>query len=121
MTLHGEYFYGNRVSEEGRKYGYLDYGTLAKAFNHVMDNGLMEKTDGIIGYWEPISGNLEDEDGNYTEIFQWFIVDDKGREILEEAGEILYENEELGITLWGVTHWGTAWDYVLTNVKINQD
>ena len=37
-----------------------------------------------------------------------------------DTDEILYENEELGITLWGVTHWGTSWDYVLTNIPINQ-
>ena len=124
MTLHTDYFYGNQVSEEGRKYGYLDYGTLAKAFNHVMANGLISKTYGI-GEWLPVDGhsewdNMGEDETEPAEIFQWFIVDDAGREILMDTDEILYENEELGITLWGVTHWGTSWDYVLTNIKINQ-
>ena len=38
--------------------------------------------------------------------------------VREEAGEILFYNEHLGLTVWGVTHFGTSWDYVLTNIKI---
>lgn len=119
MTLHTKYFYGNEVSEEGQKYNRLDYGTLAKAFSHVMANDLMSKTADI-GYWEIINGSDYDEESDtYNEVFQWFIVGDDGREILMDTDEILYENAELGITLWGVTHWGTSWDYVLTDIPIN--
>ena len=28
-------------------------------------------------------------------------------------------NETLDIWLWGVTHYGTSWDYVLTNIRCN--
>lgn len=63
----------------------------------------------------------EDED-NYPEISQWFIISDNGAEILTEyTNEIVYYNEELDMYVWGVTHWGTAWDYVLTDIKIELD
>lgn len=43
----------------------------------------------------------------------------EGAEILQRAEEIVYYNETLDIYLWGVTHWGTSWDYVLTNIKLD--
>lgn len=54
-----------------------------------------------------------EESGNTPEIFQWYIVDRQGAELLEEVDEPLWYNEKLDIYLWGVTHWGTSWDYVL--------
>ena len=119
MKLHSKYFYGNEVSEEGQKYNRLDYATLAKAFNHVMANDIINKT-AEIGEWELYSGSDYDEENNtHEEIFQWFIVDDNGARILEECNEIVYYNYELDMYVWGVTHWGTSWDYVLTDVPIN--
>ena len=57
----------------------------------------------------------------YHDIFQYYIVSDNGAEILAEAGEIVFYNEELDIYVWGVTHYGTAWDYVLTNIEITEE
>lgn len=54
---------------------------------------------------------------HYKDIYQWYIVDENGARICEEFNEIVYYNEKLDMYLWGVTHWGTSWDYVLTNIK----
>ena len=160
MTLKSVYFYGNKVSEYGIKNGYVDYATLAKAFDAVLNNNIMEQTADL-GYWEQVSGmidnseeideireqieeleeqiteeqdeetsrkieeleeqieELEREQDEPGEVFQWYIVSDPGSRILEEAGEIVYYNETLDMYLWGVTHWGTSWDYVLTNIAID--
>ena len=60
---------------------------------------------------------LEEEDTTEREVFQWYIISDSGAQILEEnTNEILYYNAELDLYLWGVTHWGTSWDYVLTSI-----
>lgn len=60
---------------------------------------------------------LENEDTTNAEIYQWYIISGSGAQILEEnTNEILYYNEELDIYVWGVTHWGTSWDYVLTSI-----
>lgn len=53
-------------------------------------------------------------DAHYDEVFQWFIVSDNAVSLLEEANQIVYYNEALDMYVWGVTHWGTSWDYVLT-------
>lgn len=54
-----------------------------------------------------------------NEVFQWFIIDRNGADLCKEANEIVYYNETLDLYLWGVTHWGTSWDYVLTNIRCN--
>lgn len=173
MFVHGKYFYGNEISEYGQEHGYVDYRTLAKAFDAVLNNDIIQKTYEI-GYWEQESGfvnnteeieelqeqidsiqydidemieadesfedsekhadmlnqiqdlqdeidSLEEEQENSydTECYQYYIVSDNGAEILKEANEIVFYNEELDIYVWGVTHWGTSWDYVLTDIRCN--
>ena len=119
MFVHGKYFYGNEISEYGQEHGYVDYRTLAKAFDAVLNNDIIHNT-AEIGYWETVSGNEYDEETDtYAEIFQYFIVSDNGAEILQEAEEIVFYNETLDMYVWGVTHWGTSWDYVLTNIPLN--
>lgn len=52
-----------------------------------------------------------------AEIFQYFIIDNNGADILQHwTNEIVFYNSELDMYVWGITHFGTAWDYVLTNI-----
>lgn len=179
MKKEQKYYYGNPISEYGLENGRVDYATLAKCFNHVLNNDIMNLTYGI-GSWEQVSGiidnadeieeleekrdeledkrkdledlqeenessekenniiielkkieseidkinekieELENEQDDDREVFQWFIVDDWGARLLQqETNEIVYYNETLDMYLWGVTHYGTSWDYVLTNIAID--
>lgn len=173
MFVHGKYFYGNEISEYGQENGYVDYATLAKAFDAVLNNDIIQKTYEI-GYWEQESGMVdnteeieelqeeidsimydisemidadesfedsekhlamvskmeelqdkineleEEQENSYNEeCYQYYIVSDNGAEILKEINEIVFYNEELDMYVWGVTHFGTAWSYVLTDIKCN--
>lgn len=169
MFVHGKYFYGNEISEYGQEHGYVDYATLAKAFDAVLNNDIIEKTYDI-GYWEQESGTIDhteeieelqddinsleyeiadleeneedneekieelknkiaeleekieelEEEQDYTdEIYQYYIVSDNGARLLEEINEIVFYNEELDMYVWGVTHYGTSWSYVLTDIRCN--
>lgn len=159
MFVHGKYFYGNEISEYGQEHGRVDYATLAKAFDAVLNNEIMQKTYDI-GYWEQESGFVdnseeieelqeqieelmldnendehteeleelqdkineleEEQENSYNEeIYQYYIVSDNGAEILKEINEIVFYNEELDMYIWGVTHFGTSWSYVLTDIKCN--
>lgn len=160
MEKERKYYYGNPISEYGMQNGRVDYATLAKAFNAVLNNDIMNLTYDI-GYWEQMSGiadntdeieeleekrdeleeenennpsqileneineineqieEFENEQDNDPEVFQWFIVDDWGGHLLQEVGEIVYYNKTLDMYLWGVTHYGTSWDYVLTSIVID--
>lgn len=190
MIIHGDWFYGNEVSEYGKEHGFVDYGTLARSFNHVLNNeiiriGNFEQISGFIDNSEQIEeleeqiekieeqieeleekqeefmedieesetekeleeleieleklqkrsekmedkivelenkiSDLRQEEDYLKEIFQYYIVDDNGESILEEANEIVFYNEEFDIYIWGVTHWGTSWDYVLTDIRIEKE
>lgn len=159
MEKEKKYYYGNAISEYGMQNGYVDYRTLSKCFDAVLNNDIMNLTYDI-GYWEKVSGiidntdeieeleekrdELEEENESSPsqileneindvndriteleseqeerEVFQWFIVDDCGARLLQEANEIVYYNETLDMYLWGVTHYGTSWDHVLTSIKID--
>lgn len=162
MILAGKYFCGNEISEYGQEHNRLDYATLAKAFDAVLNNNIMQAD---FGAWEQESGfvdnsdeieelenqieeleeqitseSTEEEDEETTakideireqieeleaeqkdpdEIYQYYIVSDSGAEILKDINEIVFYNDTLDMYVWGVTHWGTSWDYVLTNVECN--
>lgn len=61
------------------------------------------------------------EDYYYPDIFQYYIIDSNGADICKEFGEIVFYNEELDMYVWGVTHYGTSWDYVLTNIPCERE
>ena len=64
---------------------------------------------------------LQEEQDEEPEIFQYYIISDEGADILKrETNEIVYYNEELDMYVWGVTHWGTSWDYVLTGIALQE-
>lgn len=64
---------------------------------------------------------LENADFYYEDIFQYFIIDYNGAELLKHCKEIVFYSDKLDCYVWGVTHFGTSWDYVMTNLKLNDD
>lgn len=120
----GKYFCGNEISAYGQEHNRLDYATFAKAFDTVLNNNIFGMGWDIGNGWELINGFEEDEEGlielDPAEVFQWFIVSDNGAQMIQDyTNEILYYHEDLGIYLWGVTHYGTSWDYVLMDIPCN--
>ena len=124
LKLAGKYFCGNEISNYGKEHGFLDYDTFSRAFDHVLNNSIFELGQGIGYGWELVNGldfdYEEEEIIEEPEVFQWYIVSDSGVQIIQDyTNEILYYHDELDIYLWGVTHWGTGWDYVLTDIPCN--
>lgn len=123
-TWKSKYFYGNEISDYGLKEGYIDYSTLAKAFDMVLNNNIMPELENKGYYFEIVNGldyDDENDDACSMEIFQYYIISDRGYEILSEfTNEIVFYNEEVDMYIWGVTHYGTSWDYVLTDIKIDK-
>lgn len=118
ITLYDGKAYGHKVSDYALEHGYLDYLTLSKIVGDmILNNYIVEET----GYenWMIDSGQEEDEDGYPYEIYQYYIITAGGARFLEEyTDEIVYYNEDLDMYLWGITHFGTSWDYVLTDIKL---
>lgn len=52
------------------------------------------------------------------EVYQTYIISQSGAEYLQDnTNEIVYYCEKLDMHLWGITHFGTSWDGVYTDVK----
>lgn len=79
-------------------------------------------------YTEPqieIGEDYDTETDEYIDIYQYFIVDFSNwtyelmTKYQEQFGKefILYYIEELNLYILGVTHFGTGWDYVLTDIE----
>ena len=108
-------FYGEPISKYGTEQGFVDYNAIANAGNLTLCNNVTK----LFQYFnfERINENETSKD---YDIFQWYIIDAWTADILQNwlPDEILYYCEELDLNLWGVTHCGTRWDYVLTPIKI---
>ena len=108
--------YGFKVSSYGLENGYLDYYTLSEIVGDCILNNYMMRYMGSLG-WELVNG--DDLDEEYREIYQWYIITEHGARFLEEhTDEIVYYHEEMDMYVWGITHFGTSWDYVLTDIKL---
>lgn len=121
IGMYGNKVFGETVSDYGLENGYLDYYTLAKIVgNRVLNNDIYLYAG--CENWELACGCEEDEDG-YLDIYQYYIVTDYGYTFLSEyTDEIVYYHQELDMYLWGITHFGTSWDYVLTDIElVNMD
>lgn len=79
---------------------------------------LQEKIDSI---QEQIEELEEEQERSYNQdIFQYFIVSDSGAKMIEQyTDDPLFYNEKLDMYVWGITHYGTSWKYVLTDIKLN--
>lgn len=83
-------------------------------------------------YSEPqkeIGEDYDTENDEYIDVYQYFIVDfsswtyDFMKKYQEQLGNefILYYIYELDMYVLGVTHFGTGWDYVLTDIEPSED
>lgn len=112
IKLYDGKIWGIKPSKYAIENGYLDYLTLAEMVGHrILNNQIISKTER--DYWELMSGDYDEE------IFQYYIISELGATILYDlTDEPIYYNEEFDLYVWGITHFGTGWDHVLTDVKI---
>lgn len=115
IKLYDGKIWGIEVSKYGLENGYLDYLTLARMVgDRILCNSII--TEGNPDDWDLVSGDYD------VGIFQYYIISELGATILYDlTDEPVYYNERFDIYVWGITHFGTGWDYVLTDVKIEGD
>lgn len=126
------------IREREEKAGRITYQTLAELVGDMilcnnMADRYAEQLELISGDdenyytidWEEISREeyeqLEEEgkevNSEPKEIYQYFIITDLGANFLQSyTNEIVFYDNELDIYVWGITHCGTSWDYVFTDI-----
>lgn len=112
----------------------ISYRALA---NRVGDMVLFNEADNIDENMQ--DSGLEngfmytDKDGNYTNdswdeenncdndkrgIYQMYAITDGGADYLKRnTSELVFYSEKMDLYFWGITHFGTSWDGVYTNIK----
>lgn len=66
-------------------------------------------------FWENCRFDVEDEEGNYMDIYQTYLTDCSESDVcfLEEHFGLLFSySERLNLYILCVDHYGTSWDYV---------
>ena len=125
MNENKKYFYGHEISSYGVEHNRVDYRTLAKCFDGVLCNDITKLFYSTINNEyneiEYYNGTDYDEENDvYEDIYQYYIISSYGAEILERyTDEIVYYLPAIDMYVWGVTHYGTDWRYVLTEIELN--
>lgn len=112
-----DHFFGKPVSIYGLTHGYIDYACLAHTGNVVLCNEMGNRYQ----YFDLICGAEVDEETNEPiEFYQYFIIDETLAKIIQDYAphETVWLDNELGVYVWGVIHFGTSWDYVLTDIPL---
>lgn len=111
----------------------IDYAELARRVGDMVLNNYVRQRSEDIDDWELFNGEdnycyvheiktecqNNDHECEYesTEIYQDYIITQGGAEYLERnTNEIVFYNEKLNMYIWGVTHFGTSWDGVETDI-----
>ena len=99
--------------------GFASYRTLVEYFigDIVLCNNIAEIDSSV---YDNIHNGYDEETEEYVDIFQYFLcnINDYDREFLINAGFVLSYSDLLDCNVLCVDHFGTSWDYVLTNVKL---
>lgn len=111
MVMFNGKVFGVGVSKYGLENGYLDYKALANIMEDcILNNTVRAET---LSDWDIVTGEFNEA------VFQDYIISEYGYTVLRDyTDELVFYNEKLDIYVWAVTHYGTSWDYVLTNIKL---
>ena len=108
--------------KDGNDGDYASYQTMIDTYvsDMVMANDIISITQADGHEWELYNGeDYIEEDDYYIDIYQYFIIDSYDAERLaENTNEIIYYCKDLDLYVLGITHWGTSWSIVPTDLKI---
>ena len=110
---------GSDVTYEDSNGNILDYEEYTDKLEELQERLEEAEAEDNLELISELENEIDDleHSEHYSEIFQYFIISEQGASILEEyTNEIVYYNEALDLYVWGVTHCGTSWDYVLTDI-----
>ena len=100
-----------------REHKRLSYSNMLKVFTddcYILNNTIADKFE--FDFLDESLYDLEE-----LTIYQYYIISEYTAEQLQKhTNEIILYNADLDMYLLGVGHFGTSWDYVLTDIKIEE-
>lgn len=121
-SVNGEYIEPEQVN------GFIDYSEEIEELQEEIDrieDARIDNDDPAIDLQlaeqiDSIERDIEyyqEEMDRQPDIYQYYIISDSGADIIKHyTNDPLYYIDFLGCYVWGVTHFGTSWSYVLTDV-----
>ena len=111
----------NELNDEEKRTGEVSYRRLIDKYidDLVLCNNIMNIDNTVFDNMV----NIEIEDDEYDEIYQYYLcnLSEFERNKLIEYGVSLSYSELLDCDVLLVTHYGTSWDYVMTDVKWSEN
>lgn len=111
----------NELNDEEKRTGRVSYRRLIDRYidDLVLCNNIVNIDNTVFENME----NIDVDDDDEIEIYQYYLCNlgEFEREKLIEYGVSLSYSELLDCDVLLVTHWGTSWDYVMTNVKWSEN
>ena len=133
----------NLLNDYERERGYVSWSTMMTArktdlvlFNELVkldsfydmqpfcEDLLQEKYDSYLSELDPDERELEDiydYQLDHLDAFQYYAISLPTARILTDFNIITFYNDELDLYILPVNHYGTGWDYVLTDIKIERN
>lgn len=113
MEMYKGMVYGVKVSEFGISEGRLDFLALTRIVGDmILNNDIRDKT---MHDWEIATGEFDEL------VMSDYIISEQGYKFLKEhTNELVFYNWDLNLYIWAVTHNGTRWDYVLTDIYLEE-
>ena len=125
-TINGEY------SEPEQVNGYIDNSEqieelqeqIEELEERITDNSTEEEDKQTTAQIEELQEQIDElqrEEEEQREVFQYYIISGNGADTLQLwTDDPVWYIPALDVYVWGVTHYGTAWSYVLTDIKIEE-
>jgi len=113
----GKEVFGEPLSDYALQNHRLDYRALmGLCDNMILNNEVIRQA----GDFELENGSDYDEETDeYVDVYQYYIIGENDAQRLERwTNELVYYSPSLDMYLLGVTHFGTAWSYVLTEFDL---
>lgn len=124
MTNNNFYIRTDKLTDYEKQNNSVSYAHIIERYvdDMVLCNNIIEADYSV---YDNMSVNAYDEETDeYTEIYQWFIcsaLDEYDIKALNHFGVITSYSNLLDCDVICVNHWGTSWDYVLTEAIPTED
>lgn len=111
------------INEEEKRTNYLSVANLLRWYNIdlILNNNLINNLNFELYRSVELDEDEDDDTQYYIDVFQYYIIDERNLFIANLLNEPVYYNYDNDLYLLGITHYGTGWDYVLTDINLNEE
>lgn len=109
------------ITQRELQIGYITLFTLSQRVGKmILCNEMSQRYNDTMHLINGTNYNEEAEDS--SDIFQWYIITEEGAAYLtHHTDELVFYDNELNLYVWGITHYGTSWKYVYTNIEVTDN